>query len=210
MLKIDHFVFACGELEQGRAWMEDALGLPPVGAGKHARMGTHNALWRVGDAYLEVIAIDTSAPGPDRPRWFGLDEASIRERTAVTPQMVTWVAATDNMDASRAAAPEAGPALYFTRDSLHWHLTVPDDGVPPMGGTFPALIEWPEGITSPAQSLPDQGIALTAFTLAGPPSLPQALARIGADHLPTRITESTIPALTISVESPTRGTVTLG
>ena len=37
-------------------------------------MGTHNRLLGLGtNVYLEVIAIDTEAAPPARPRWFSLD-----------------------------------------------------------------------------------------------------------------------------------------
>ncbi|HEX6635378.1 MAG TPA: VOC family protein, partial [Usitatibacter sp.] len=78
---LDHLVVAARTLEEGAAWVEAALGVPTVAGGKHDLMGTHNRLLGLdGRRYLEVIAIDPSAPPPARARWFGLDEAAPRER----------------------------------------------------------------------------------------------------------------------------------
>jgi len=75
---VDHLVVAARSLEEGVAWCETTLGVTPGPGGKHAFMGTHNRLLKIATeaypaAYLEIIAIDTDAPPPGRPRWFGLD-----------------------------------------------------------------------------------------------------------------------------------------
>ena len=66
--EIDHLIVACGDLGQGAAWLEARLGEAPQLGGKHALMGTHNMLLRLGARiYLELIAIDPDAPAPQRP-----------------------------------------------------------------------------------------------------------------------------------------------
>ncbi len=71
MTKLDHIVVGCADLKFGVTWMTDMLGVGPSGGGEHDLMGTHNALWRLGDAYLEVIAINPDAGWNTRKRWFG-------------------------------------------------------------------------------------------------------------------------------------------
>ena len=61
----------------------------PVRGGKHALFGTHNKLLRLGDLYLELIAIDPDAPKPERARWFALDDFSGDMR------LTNWVMATE-------------------------------------------------------------------------------------------------------------------
>ncbi len=66
---IDHLVAAAGTLEQGREWLAGRLGVAPQPGGRHVLMGTHNLVLRLGaDVYLEIIAIDSAAEAPARPR----------------------------------------------------------------------------------------------------------------------------------------------
>ena len=60
-ITLDHIVIAAQSLDEGRAWAEAKLGVPPAGGGHHAAMGTHNALWGMGACYLEVIAVDPAS-----------------------------------------------------------------------------------------------------------------------------------------------------
>lgn len=185
MLRLDHLVFAARTLGEGRAWMAEQLGVPAQGGGAHPGMGTHNALWRLGDVYLEMLAIDPSAPPPARARMFGLDLPGVRARLASGPALVAWVVATDDLDSALAAgAAEFGAALPLSRGDLHWRLTVTEDGRPPLGGALPALIEWPEGV-HPAARMPDAGLRLREFRCRTPdaPAARAALAALGGTGL---------------------------
>ena len=76
MLTIDHIVLSSTDLARDAAALEERLGVPLSEGGKHALFGTHNKLLRLGDLYLELIAIDPDAPKPERARWFALDDFS--------------------------------------------------------------------------------------------------------------------------------------
>jgi catechol 2,3-dioxygenase-like lactoylglutathione lyase family enzyme len=184
MATLDHIVFLARDLESGRAWMESRLGVPAQGGGDHAGMGTHNALWRLGQVYLEVLAPDPEAPPPERPRLFGLDAPETRRRLCEGPRLAAWVAATDRLDAALAAAPWLGSALPMARGDLRWRLSVAADGRPPLGGAAPALIEWPPG-AHPARRMADTGLRLNRLACAVPaPEEARAkLAEIGAERL---------------------------
>jgi catechol 2,3-dioxygenase-like lactoylglutathione lyase family enzyme len=187
VLEIDHFVFGAADLDSGVEWMTDKLGAPPVGGGKHVAMSTHNKLWRVGPAYLEVIAIDPDAPVPRRTRWFGLDDPQVRERFAKEPAFLTWVARTDNLDAVLSTlSHDPGPALDLARDDLTWRLTVPEDGHLSGNGIIPHLIEWPDPERSPARTLPDQGIGLISLEAEVRPETRETLTQLGATALHLR------------------------
>ncbi|MFN4129126.1 MAG: VOC family protein [Paracoccaceae bacterium] len=161
MLRIDHLAVSCTALDAGAAAVEAALGLPLVAGGKHPHMGTHNRLLRLGDAYLEVIAIDPAAPAPAWPRWFALDEFSGVAR------LTNWIVACDDLDAAVAAAPAGtGVPVDLARNDLRWRMAVPDDGRLPFGGAFPALIQW-QG-PHPAQRLPDTGARLARLVVTHP------------------------------------------
>jgi hypothetical protein len=185
MLRLDHLVFAAESLEAGRAWMEDRLGVCAQGGGAHPGRGTHNAVWRLGEAYLEVLAPDPDAPAPEGPRLFGVDAPALRPLLAAGPRLIAWVAAADDLDAALAAAPfPIGAPTAMTRGRLRWRLTVGAGGRPPLGGLGPALIEWPKG-AHPVAMMSDTGLRLARFSARAPDpeALRAGLAAIGADAL---------------------------
>ncbi|MEO1459032.1 MAG: VOC family protein [Pseudomonadota bacterium] len=209
----DHLVIAAASLAEGTAWVEDRLGVPSGGGGVHAFMGTHNALWRLGDAYIEVIAIDPAAPGPDRPRWLSLDAPETKARIAARPRLITWQIRPnrpldDAVAAMAARGIDTGPPLDAARDDLVWRLTVRGDGALALGGLFPVMIEWRAGDRLPPQRLPETPLALERIEIAGAPgSLAPALADLGADGL-AHIGEAGEPALRAHLDTP-RGPVVL-
>jgi hypothetical protein len=115
--QLDHLVVVAHTLEQGAAWCEATLGVPPGPGGKHPLMGTHNRLLLIAGphferAYLEIIAIDPQAQPPDHwstfrlrrqefalgtarrahARWFGMDHAPLQQAVRREPRLVHWVA----------------------------------------------------------------------------------------------------------------------
>jgi hypothetical protein len=165
--EIDHLVVACADLDQGSAWAQRVLGVDPVPGGKHATMGTHNRLLRLGPrAYLELIAVDPDAPAPARPRWFDLDNADVQARAALSPFLLTWVAATTDIFDAVLRVPALGEVTPFTRNAYAWKFALPEDGRLNFGGVLPAVIEW--NSDHPAAALPDSGCELLALDLAHP------------------------------------------
>ena len=74
---LDHLVVAGATLAQAIEHFADLTGVVARPGGRHATMGTHNALVRLGPkTYVELIAIDPDATPPTRPRWFDLDDAT--------------------------------------------------------------------------------------------------------------------------------------
>ena len=108
-LVFDHLVIAAASLRQGVGWVEGKLGVAVPAGGSHPRMGTHNHLTALGrDSFLEVIAVDPAAEPPARPRWFALDDPARRTSLEARPRLLTWVAATGDIEASLALASAAG------------------------------------------------------------------------------------------------------
>ena len=87
-------------------------GVTLTGGGKHAAMGTHNRVLKLGPGqYLEVIAIDPEGRQPDFPRWFNLDDPGFQARLKIRPRLITWVVRTDNVDALAEAIMGSGRAF---------------------------------------------------------------------------------------------------
>ena len=166
--KLDHIVIGCLDLSTDQAAVAKKLGMPPAARGKHDLMGTHNALWNMGEFYIELVAIDPDAPDPGRPRWFGLSDPGILAHLANGPRLINWAISTDDTKALAADAPVSlGPVESFTRSDLRWNVAVPTDGLPGKDGAFPLAIQWVEGL-HPAERLPDMGFRCQALNVSHP------------------------------------------
>ncbi|CAG2161058.1 VOC family protein [Cupriavidus numazuensis] len=216
-LALDHLVIAAQTLDAGTEYVADVLGIAPQGGGAHAAMGTHNrVLGLFGGMYLEVIAIDPAAPAPQRPRWFGLDSDSVRERLQAGPYLLHWAARVERpADLSRwqAQYPDRiAPVIPMQRSDLRWRITVPEDGSLPAwqgeaasagDGLLPSLIQW-DVSPHPGASLPRQDLALRKLTGRHPNAelLRQGLAWLGAEPLITIEQADGPPALIAEIETP--------
>lgn len=165
LLTLDHLAVCATTLAEGVAHVESLLGVPLSEGGAHPQMGTHNRLLSLGpDLYLEVIAIDPDAAGPQHPRWFDLDNFSGE------PRLTNWIARTDDMAAALATCRiDPGAPMALQRGDLRWQITVPGDGKLPYDGGFPALIQW-QGDAHPARNLPFHGCWLEMLEIAHPDS----------------------------------------
>ena len=180
---LDHLVVAADTLERGVAHVETCLGVTCEQGGQHPRMGTHNALLRLGlDSYIEVIAIDPDAGPPEMPRWFGLDDPAIRALLRERPRLLTWVAHTTDITATiEGALHDPGPVRRMQRGNLEWQIAFADDGALIEDGLVPSLIEWGPDTVHPAKQLNERGIELKRLTVrhAHPERLRSRLAALG-------------------------------
>ncbi len=208
-VEIDHLVVAAATLAQGCDYIESGLGVRPQPGGKHATMGTHNAVLGLGPkTYLEVIAVDPDAPAPPRPRWFDLDEVRMKASLAEGPRLVHFAVRTRDIAGAVAnARHDPGRIHEVARGDLRWKITVPDDGHLPGAGLIPTLIEWES--EHPAAHLPANGLRIAALAGEHPDPAPvrAALAALGlSDTL--KVTFGRYPRLAAMVRTP-RGLVTL-
>lgn len=179
---LDHLIVAAATLADGIDWVAAVAGAAPVPGGKHATMGTHNALLRLSaSTYLEVIAIDPDAAKPARRRWFDLDDIALQAELSEQPRLIHWVARTDDIEAACAACPlPLGTIHALQRGDYRWRITIPDDGARPGRGLVPTLIQW-DVPTHPAATLPKSNVTLAqlAGTHSDPAPLRAALAALG-------------------------------
>ncbi|HZX42530.1 MAG TPA: VOC family protein, partial [Myxococcaceae bacterium] len=190
---LDHLAIAASSLDASA--LERVLGVPLAGGGKHARMGTHNRLLRLGtDAYLELIAVDPGGTPPGRPRWFALDEAAMRAQLAEGPRLVHWVARVETTEIPQLPF-DVGPWEPFQRGDLSWQLTVRADGALPGDGVVPSLICW-GGPAHPSARLPAAGVTLEGLELEHPraPDVQRQLELLGLPYRCSSAREARVTA----------------
>ncbi len=188
--QIDHLVVVAKTLELGVQWCEATLGVTPGPGGDHPQYGTHNRLLKIATptnplAYLEIIAINPAATRPAKApatRWFDLDDPALQAAVASEPQLVHFVAHTDDIQAARIALKkreiERGLAVHASRHSrrgvLQWQITVREDGQRLFNGALPSLIQWgkPDAAEPlrlhPRNSLPRSGVTLQSLAVTHP------------------------------------------
>ena len=150
---VDHLLLGAADLNQGIALVNERTGLSPVIGGSHPGVGTRNALLSLGNLqYLEIIA-------PDPAQHVFAYQPDLRQLRE--PRLITWAAATKDIDATAQKARAAGLDVIGPRDGsrkkpdgqvLHWKtlgivnpLTV--SGV----AVIPFFIQWGEGVQHPSQ-----------------------------------------------------------
>ena len=205
-ITLEHLVVAAASLAEGRDWIEGFLGVPAAGGGRHAAMGTHNALWGLGEYYLEVIAVDQQGVRPERARWFGFDDAAVQARLAQGPCLLTWAVSTGDIGALRAPVP-CHPSEGFSRDDLRWQVVLPEGAALPLDGAWPLAIQWTDGL-HPAKRLPDQGLRLERLEIAGAGAI-EVQAALGSFEGPVAFTPGDGPARLSAVIRTPAGVVVL-
>lgn len=184
MLTLDHLAVAAGTLEEGRAYVEEALGVVLEPGGQHAHFGTHNMLLGLGDGlYLEVIAIDPAASGAVRPRWFDLD------RFDGPPRLAAWICRSDDLEADLVLLPGAGSPVPLFRGDLAWRMAVPKGGALPFDNCHPAIMQW-DGTAHPAARLKASGCRLSELVVRHPE------AETLKAHLTLRLTDRRVTIVT--------------
>lgn len=57
--QLDHLVYGVSSLDEGMVHFHNLTGIKPVIGGRHEGLGTHNAIFSLGDdTYFEIIAAD--------------------------------------------------------------------------------------------------------------------------------------------------------
>lgn len=163
---MDHLLLGVPVLEQGIAWVAERTGIQAARGGQHPGMGTHNALLSLGQKqYLEIIAPDPTQTTLASPFAF--------LQTVTAPRLLTWAAATNDIERVARQARVAGLAL----DGPHTGARRRPDGQTLCWQTLflksdfslliPFFIEWDVLSQHPSENAPG-GCTLHSFTLAHP------------------------------------------
>lgn len=217
--RLDHLVIGAASLEEGAAWCEATLGVPPGPGGEHPLMGTHNRLLRVATvnhprAYFEIIAVQPGRAAQRPRRWFDLDDEAVRDALRRTgPRLLHFVANVRDIAAAVAALRplgfDRGTPARASRDTprgrLEWQMSLRDDGARLLSGTLPMLIEWSGA--HPVTSMAESGVTLQSLCAYADPAsaLEQAYDAIGLQGVTVK---TGAPRLCAVLETP-RGRVTL-
>ncbi len=166
MAQLDHLVDAVADLEVGRRWFAERLGVEPAFGGAHPGRGTHNALASLGSSYVELIAPDPGQPPPSGGRPFGLDDVSGPGLVAFAVRPDQGGSIDDLVAAARAAGHDPGDPVAMSRrrpdgSELHWRLTLPTPG-----DVLPFFIDWGSA-EMPSATAPG-GLALEGLEVVGP------------------------------------------
>lgn len=206
----DHLVLGCATLAEGIEHVARLTGATAVAGGRHAAMGTHNALVKLGARlYLEIIAIDPAAKAPGHPRWFDLDQPSMQAALADKPQLIAWVSRTDDIDDALLRCTIAQGVVHaMARGDWSWQITIPEDGARPAGGVLPTLIQWATD-AHPSDRLPESGVSLSQIAAAHPEpdSIRAALKALKLTEA-LQVTYAAVPRLAAMLRTP-RGLVSI-
>lgn len=168
---VDHMLLGISDLDRGIEWVEKNTGIRPAIGGVHPGVGTRNALLSLGEkTYLEVIA-----PDPKQSEFnFHLDMRKFAE-----PRLITWGAATNDIEAIAKKAKEDSFEILGPRDGsrtrpdgkiLKWKTVVV---MKRFGGQsiepFPFFIQWSADSIHPSQDSP-KGCELVSFEIEHPKS----------------------------------------
>ncbi len=180
----DHLLLGTADLTRGIALVKEKTGLTPVIGGSHPGVGTRNALLSLGNRqYLEIIA-------PDPAQQVFSYQPDLRELQE--PRLITWAAATRDIESSAQRARSAGLEVIGPRDGsrrkpdgqvLRWKTlgienTLAMSGVAPV----PFFIQWGEGVQHPSQDAPTGGrIESLAFVHPEPEQVTAIFRKIGIE-----------------------------
>lgn len=153
---MDHLLLGIADLDRGIEWMEEKTGVRAIPGGSHPGAGTRNALLSLGGRrYLEIIA-----PDPAQTEY----KSNHDVRSLSEPRLITWAAATRDIEAVADRARQDAQRLDGPRDGsrarpdgklLKWKtLGVLNElgrgGIEPI----PFFIEWAADSVHPSEDSP--------------------------------------------------------
>ena len=90
MIRLDHFVLGVEQLDLGIKDFYDVAGVKPEFSGRHASLGTYNALVTLeSNSYFELLATDPNPPVPPQRQVQGLVDLKGQK-------MIAWYLGCDN------------------------------------------------------------------------------------------------------------------
>ena len=204
--RIDHIIYAVGDLDMAGARFRDEFGLGSVAGGRHPGWGTANRIVPLGEEYVELVAVvdreQAAASEFGRP---------VMDAVASGQRLVGWALATDNLEgvASRLKLDVTrGSRTRPDGSTLRWQLAGVARAL--STGALPFFIQW----DAPSELHPGAAVAEHEVRPRGIAWIEIAAeekalhAWVGRYDLPLRITDGP-PALSAVAISTGRSEVVL-
>jgi hypothetical protein len=115
-MRIDHVIYATGDLDRAAARVESELGLTAVGGGRHEGIGTANRIVPLGGGYLELLTVVDL----DEARASALGRAVLERIDATGDGLMAWAVVVE--DAHAIAARLGIEVSTIARQGLSAHL----------------------------------------------------------------------------------------
>jgi hypothetical protein len=138
VLSVDHVVFAVGDLDAAASRLLDDVGLASVPGGRHPRWGTANRIVPLGEAYVELIAVEDEGVATASP--FG---SAVARAATEGDRWLTWAVRDDRLDATAARLGltiEEGERARPNGQILRWRNAGIED--PTRSPDLPFFIAW--------------------------------------------------------------------
>jgi hypothetical protein len=183
-MELDHVVLGVTDLEAAAQRLSDQHRLTAVPGGRHASAGTHNSIVPLGDAYLELLAVEEEAVAQTSPfgRW-------VLERVADADTWLGWCLRTDDLDG--VCARLGLEPMAMERGKLSWRIA----GVQRVweDPSLPFFIQW----DVPDDQLPGRAGGPTSASDA-----PLSALEVGADEAAVRAWAGDLPGSVRIVDGP--------
>jgi len=163
---LDHLILGIADLSQGIEWLQEKTGVRAIPGGSHPGAGTRNALVSLENRrYLEIMSID---PDQAQANWL-----ACRIRDLEAPRLITWAAATPDINSILKSAEESGYQVEGPSEGsrlkpgggkLEWKIL---SILSKLGPVIPFFIQWGSGIVHPSADSPS-GCRLEALVIHHP------------------------------------------
>jgi len=173
-VRIDHVIYAAGDLAGATARVEAALGVAADPGGHHSGLGTHNAILPLGGGYLEVLAVDD----PAEARASGVGAALTARLAGVGEGLWAWAVHVDDVAAT--AERLGSEVMTIVREGLSARITGVAEAM--ADPALPFFIARDEGVADPGAAGTAGGISW--IEVGGDPSRLEPW--LGGQTLPVR------------------------
>jgi hypothetical protein len=200
LTEVDHIMWGVHDFDKGIDYIEEKSGVRAVMGGVHPNRGTRNALISLGErTYLEILAPDPAQPDVQ-------DERVPRLKALTRPEIFTWIAGTQDIDAMEkrvkasgysSSGIEAGSRRKPDGSTLRWRYF---DVEGHAGDVVPFVIEWSEDSIHPATDSP-KGCRLEKLHLEHPDH-EKMNGFLEAMGLQARVVQGPKPKITALIDSP--------
>jgi hypothetical protein len=203
-MRIDHIVWYCADLDQGRRFFSTCMDAAPVYGGIHPGEGTRNALVSLGDqTYVEILGRDPEQPESSL-------EGEVRQLRGAG--IYHWAAGDADLEDLRARAAEAG---LDGSDLATGGRTLPNGGWlgwrwfclknHGFGSLVPFFIDWMDS-AHPGKTAPRGGRVVGVEAFTPDPVRLESIYRVLGLEIP--VTQSASSGLAVTIAS-NRGQQTL-